>query len=153
MVEYHLRNLPILLQAGDKFFFELKKKKTLQYVVERDHLSYRGGDNLQIFSHLNIYNGYRELLRRAYGYPLYGGNWPECKHEDYGALTRAVWLLLYEQTVREEFKVRPVEFLINPSGDLMDLKSLLEAKHLTPIQEEVIETFCRVRGYNFRELL
>lgn len=152
MADYSFLKLPTKrLELGDEVHFEVGPL-SLKYEVNPGHLYYKGdGDNLTIFHALGIHRRHRDILRKAYGYEPYGGNWPECRRDDCSALTRAVWLLFYEQAKKNMMK--DISYLINPNSELKTLRILRDLESIQPILDEVTETFCRVKGYNFRELL
>lgn len=113
MAKYSVTNPPrSTLKGGDTVIFCVNGK-TYAHLVTRDHLMYKGdGGNDTIFSVLNI--DPVMTCRSAYGYdPCGTGNWPESRHSDYAALTRAVWMLLgycSQPAISNPLKYRPGGF-------------------------------------------
>ena len=63
--------------------------KNIKYIVNSKLLSEEHHYNEKIFEDLSIPNKER-FATNAYGYNSLGGKWPECRYEDYEALTRCV---------------------------------------------------------------
>ena len=60
----------------------------IEYTVQKSFLANYGDDNGKIFQNLKISKS--DIAKQAYGYSSRGGDWPECKKDDYPALTRLV---------------------------------------------------------------
>lgn len=75
------------LEYGDTVIF-----KDITYTVQEEFLSC-SGYNDKIFRDLEISKS--DIAEQAYGYYSFSGDWPECKKDDYPALTRLV-VKLYE---------------------------------------------------------
>lgn len=81
------------LKEGDNIQFRIGQK-TLDYEVKSNHLNHPNGPNDEIFTLLGLDK--KEFAKKHYGYAANYGNFPECKDEDYKALTRITLALFKE---------------------------------------------------------
>lgn len=99
-----------LLQYGDIVYFTYNKS-TYRYEVREDYLSNTRGINDVIFIDLQLIK--RQIATEAYGYSCGDGQWPECRHSDYAALTKLVIFLFEEIEKRENPKAFTKSILSN----------------------------------------
>lgn len=90
-----------VLKHGDMINFYLVGKGNYQYQVRDEYLNTDDDTNALIFNELGMSAGEKiEFCRKAYGYePRHDGQWPECRVDDYEALTRCVNMLYLECNV------------------------------------------------------
>lgn len=99
-----------VLQYGDIVYFTYNKS-TYRYEVREDYLSNTRGINDVIFVDLQLIK--RQIATEAYGYACGDGQWPECRHSDYAALTKLVIFLFEEIEKRENPKAFTKSILSN----------------------------------------
>lgn len=99
-----------LLQYGDIVYFTYNKS-TYRYEVREDYLSNTRDINDVIFVDLQLIK--RQIATEAYGYACGDGQWPECRHSDYAALTKLVIFLFEEIEKRENPKAFTKSILNN----------------------------------------
>lgn len=90
-----------VLKYGDKVTFKLVGKGNYEYIVRDEYLNTDEDTNALIFIELGMSAQEKiEFCRKAYGYePRHDGQWPECRVNDYEALTRCVTMLHQECNV------------------------------------------------------
>jgi hypothetical protein len=93
-MEYKINNRPELLKHGDTVIFKVKGVE-YKHEVKNSYLRYRF-DNRFIFQLLNINEC--DFCKKHYGYDPTADCWPECKPNDFEALTRVVNALYDEIT-------------------------------------------------------
>lgn len=76
-----------MLKEDDKVTFVLRDSQLI-YTVEPDFLSSANFENDAIFDHLQLDK--IKFTTEAYGYLTDDGVWPECRKNDYAALSRCV---------------------------------------------------------------
>lgn len=99
-----------VLQYDDIVYFTYNKS-TYRYEVKEDYLSNTRGINDVIFVDLQLIK--RQIATEAYGYACGDGQWPECRHSDYAALTKLVIFLFEEIEKRENPKAFTKSILSN----------------------------------------
>jgi hypothetical protein len=90
-----------VLKYGDEVTFKLVGKGNYEYIVRDEYLNTDEDTNALIFIKLGMSAQEKiEFCRKAYGYePRHDGQWPECRVNDYEALTRCVTMLHQECNV------------------------------------------------------
>ena len=91
MATYTIDKRPQRLQDGDKVIFVVGGKKS-EYCVLNGHTWLRGGDDEDVFEHLEIDPFWKgSLAERSFGYTsLDPSFWPSAKPQDYAAHCRLV---------------------------------------------------------------
>jgi hypothetical protein len=96
-MEYKINNRPELLKHGDTVIFKVKGK-TYEYQVKFCFCDLSRTPNNIIFTKLNL--NAKDFCKKHYGYDPTADSdcWPECKPNDFEALTRVVNALYDEIT-------------------------------------------------------
>lgn len=106
------------LREGDEVVFTVKGE-SLEYGVWQSHLSFRNGDNAEVFLKLGIKNKY-EFAAAAYGYTEQrSGDWPPFDRGDFAAATRLVEAL-YIEIARQEMNLPAAKAQEPQKADIPD---------------------------------
>ena len=91
MATYTIDNRPKRLRPGDRIIFVVGGKKS-EYCVLNGYTWLRGGDDEDVFEHLEIDPFWKgSLAERSFGYTsLDPSSWPSAKPQDYAAHCRLV---------------------------------------------------------------